>query len=290
MRLDDSRPGYIVSDYPSWGAFLRSWDEPKHTTNSYLDHASEEGERCKSGNDSNWRDLGWGLAKCQRVARDGWREEANRIAEMATRASSRIAGRMVRHAPEYAMTGHYLDPAAYITGRPDCFVDLYPVATEAPGYGVVRVTVNLSVSCAYSAEQYRYRGAALLSVCMALEAAGYGVEIDLYAGNVDLRANNYHSRMRVRFKSAEHPMDSSIAAFAMCHPATLRRLIFRHWEQTIPHLSGAYGWCDAVKDTWPDGDIHVGEMAFRSGGPEPGGVEYWVIQQLSKFVEMGPAK
>src|SRR5262249_20209749 len=82
---------------------------------------------------------------------------------------------------------------------------------------------HVDAECIYN------RGAAILAAIDPLESAGVRVEVDLDE-TIEARRGKVFRRT-IPLKAADDPVDRDKLAFAICHPSTLRRLIFRLHEQ-----------------------------------------------------------
>ncbi|MHC1764598.1 MAG: hypothetical protein AB9869_09855 [Verrucomicrobiia bacterium] len=158
-----------------------------------------------------------------RLAMTGWAEGFRQVTVRADAIARAQAGlEMTSH---YAEAGDEVDVGLYLTGEPECMIE-FPL--EPKRKPVVRFVVSAAFSARVDAEAIYNRGAAVLAAIDVLESAGVRVELDL---DESIEADRREFRRTIPLKAADDPVDRDKLAFAICHPSTLRRLIFRLHEQ-----------------------------------------------------------
>ena|ERR1043166_10252420 len=219
------------------------------------------------------------FAEALALARDGWPEGAARVKQIATALSDRIQGSLnERQIAAWDVTGADVDVGRFVVGEPENMIDFVPDVVNAPAK-FLRVVINISASHAFTVDQITRKGAAVVALVDALESQGYRVEIDAVECSAsDRRPTHTHTTV-IRLKQAGEPCEIDRLAFAMAHPAMLRRLHFSfvetlsaEWRARI-HVGGNYGypWNAAT-----EADITVGALKLWD---ESASVR-WVLEQL----------
>ena len=230
--------------YDSLGAFLRAAGGRSELPDGRRASRSVDGDFERFSETENYR-------QAVRLAEYGWSSGAARAARLMDRieaaavqaAAVAPAGRAIVTGP----VGHAPVVPAYIAGRPDDMLRWTGTA-ERP---VVRVAVNNSHVCTAKAENIIRRGAAVAALIQALQARGYAVAVDaVFTVTSEPSGRGSRSYMTVALHRPEHPLDVDRLAFALAHPAMLRRLVFS-WMECQPkeyrrtfHVvdTGGYGY------------------------------------------------
>jgi hypothetical protein len=142
------------------------------------------------------------------------------------------------------------------------------------------------------------RGAAIVALCDVLENSGVRCEVVLGFENSPLKRNeNDISKHGITIKRAEDALDLDLMAFALCHPATLRRLSFavreglpRDWRRKFGFGIGVtgYGRTETYKpdNADADNDIVVGRLLNESVWSNDGQMVEWIKKQVAGFVDI----
>jgi hypothetical protein len=174
------------------------------------------------------RDYDWALgasyADALRMACTGWAEGFKAVSLKADALCQAHGG--LELSPRFAEAGDEVDVGMFLSDEPECMVE-YPL--EPKRKPVVKIVVSASFSAGIGAEEIYNRGAAVLAAIDLLEGSGVRVEVDLDMGTETGR-NQF--RRTIPLKAADEALDRDKLAFAICHPATLRRLMFRLHEQS----------------------------------------------------------
>jgi len=199
------------------------------------------------------------------LVRRGWPEGAARVRKLADALYERIkptAPTWMQAAHD--VTGAFVDVGVYVTGQPECMMQF--VETEAPNPKPVNLVVSCSCSGGTGGDVIVNRGAAILAAAEALEQRGCCVSIDVE--NTTTRDGLYLT-LRTRLKRPGEPMDTDALAFALMHPAFLRRLVWAAKESLedrwarVWALDGCYGApTDYPADHCEDGTIYFGPVRF----------------------------
>ncbi len=154
------------------------------------------------------------------------------------------------------VAGFSPDVPAYLAGIPDCMLayepgDMTTAATPTVTIGVGTCSYNVNT------QSIENRGIAILSLIDALESIGYRVQLD-YVGDNIAGEEGTLKRIRVILKKAGDHWNPGSVAFALCHPAMLRRLIVGLIERdpaSVERTQCGYGKGD-------DGYINDYSLAF----------------------------
>ena len=146
---------------------------------------------------------------------------------------------------------------------------------------VIRVVFNISATSNVRTSEIMKKGATVVGLIDLLERSGKRVELDLVCGATGGRGREV--RTQVRIKDAGAPLDIERIAFAIAHPASLRRLAFSIWELATPTTRGAAGigggYGSPVRFTVSDG-IYIDALDVHEFRSEAGRLA-WVTEQLT---------
>ena len=214
-----------------------------------------------------------GYEDALRLARNGWPEGRRSVEAITERLN--ITGRVARPDIVFDVIGEGgFDIGLALAGIPECAMDWRDsdqMVANSNG-PIVRMVVDISTSAGIGANVIKRRGAALLALVDALEAAGRRVEIEAV---YFCSRRNY--QITIMLKAAGDALQIDQIAFALAHPAFLRR--FCHMADP---RSNAY---PAIQKS--DADIYLGPMALYHGGAafwnseESSGA--WIRNQLGQF-------
>lgn len=229
------------------------------------------------------------------LARDGWAEGADRLADMTARLEGRLANRVTVQTPGYSVAGPgVLDMGRYLTGHPEAFMvwkDSETVSeTESPR-GVLRILINGCSSWHVDAETIFWRGAAAVAIVDMAERAGARCEVEMVERVNCYGDGGYNTAdTRILLKRAQDHVETDLLAYALAHPATLRRLTFGYWEtlseteraalQFVPY--GTYGTPGDVPADERDGLIYIPALLGRGPFASGESTAQWVIAELAK--------
>jgi len=168
-----------------------------------------------------------------------WPEGARNLLEATVKTNTALSNRQAALA-DFDVTGHSLDVGEYLAGNPCCWEAAGD--EEAETKPVVSIGVNCCTSANVPASTIMNRGAAVLSYVDALEAAGFRVELwSCFAAT----GGGVEADIRTLVKAAGETWSPAAVAFSICHPAWLRRVMFRHYETDPEHMpminGGSYG-------------------------------------------------
>ncbi len=202
-------------------------------------------------------DLGVGFAGAVSLAQHGWPEGAAKVAELADAIYADLRLRMDDDLQPVAdVAGGAVNIGDYLAGAPDCMVamELQPVPRPE-----VRIAVSIGFSGSITADLILTRGAAILALAQALIRSGLRVTLVGESRSLSTRGAKVRSDMFIDLIRPGESADVDALAFALVHPAMLRRLGFAVIERGPAEVSApltAAGYGIAPSDA-PDGfDLH----------------------------------
>lgn len=162
------------------------------------------------------------------LARHGWLEENTEtlaIAEDAVRALERDGDIGAFQNPIWDVTGSDVDVARYLSGEPECMIDM-PLNPVKGKVNTIVLVKSFTFMGSMSAEEMKEHGRLVVALCMALEKIGIPVEV---WADRPLDVRNYGGGQyyqRICLKGGNDWLDPGQLMFALVHPSMLRRLGF----------------------------------------------------------------
>lgn len=231
------------------------------------------------------------------LARTGWAEGSDQVRKLSDRYVHQITNLVDKTVYYYDVSGSYVDVGRYIDGEPEHFVEFATERVRDAGTRMHRIMVQGSFSCDTPHEAIIRRGAAITALVDLLETLGIRCEI---VSSATLSERSYGTNrnwfeFRVPLKEADEALDIDRVAFALAHPASLRRLGFAVMESLIPYTmrdffgirkNGSYGYPVNSPDTVFCASGHYMGGLPIGGGTWNNGDAYamdWIKQQLTQL-------
>lgn len=207
----------IIVTYPTWAAYRAAL-------------AEIPADVSVGGSDVKWaasRDVG----EARSIADKGWPEGMDRVRQIALPAvSSAVRAHVADDSWRYDVTGADYDVGEYISGAPECWLDRSAEAARP----VITIGANIVSSAGIPAKALEMRGAAVVALTMALQAAGYVVRVYAVEG-MSIGRDIWH---RVEVTDPEGgPTDTDRLLYALAHPSAARQLGYALGA----HLTGRSG-------------------------------------------------
>lgn len=202
---------------------LSNWIEATPRTWPYKDSQYERSSK-------SW-DLNTPYAKAMDLARQGWIEGAQR-AQAKLKALS-----LQQPAPRERndFYGYRPHVPRYCAGAPDCMIR----HENTTGAGqALTLYVNIGATASQDAECMANYGVAVAQYIKQLELEGTPCEVHLIS---TARVLTEYCTVTCKVKSAGQPLDLAVMAFAIGHPAMLRRIVFAVRERSACVPSPGYG-------------------------------------------------
>lgn len=232
---------------------------------------------------SDWNgNVNWEEAKA--LAQKGWVEGLERINKIRAEISPRIAEKVIRQQPIYAIAGQSVDVGRFLSDDPECFRSRSYEEFKSPGR-VITLVCSVAFSCSISAEVIMQRGAMICALVDTIEMSGSRVEVICnctvsYGSNNNDRAGKAKSKgwfeVEVLLKKAQQSLSMVDLAFCLAHPAMLRRMMFSVAElEGWSDFAHAYGYPAQATEK---GDVYIEEVF--SGEVRNNKAIEWVLERL----------
>lgn len=192
--------------------------------------------------------------------------------------------------------GETFDMGEFMTGEPEYWRKWDHVGQEKP---TVYITLNCAASCGIETGKIIRRGSAMISLCGALELLGYPVQITVLEWTRHGYGYGASQATVVPVKMPGEVMDYPRVAYAMAHPAMLRRSCFRvqEWPRFYRDFGaydgGSYGSPGDPNEEQltellqsPKYSIYFGSIGWNSPvdrALEKKGEVQWVLDEVKKI-------
>lgn len=254
----------------------------------YVEWADQNKGKCGKENsvdhspEREW-DFGLGYAGCLNMARTGWSEGAQKVEDLVDRVDQIVRHKMpnIRLAVRPVMVGGRVSVPAYLSGHPKQYLTL---KREAATCKTVTINFSGSVSGSVDANTIMYRGVAIAALVRALERRRVKVELVLNIrsmGNLNIPGDNLVAGVCIK-RAADKLMPDSIA-YAMAHPAFLRRHGFAFFEGAAASVGGCVDWGYGRPYAFDiPGAVNIQTMPVHRDSD----MQTYVEQQLKTILEM----
>ena len=221
------------------------------------------------------------------LARKGWPEGRAKVRTM--RAAVNATSKVIKPEIFWNVCGDAgIDMGKFMTGHPECFMDWRQTEEVTKGANGSVVHIVFNGSCAMSAptDAIENRGAAVVELIDALEAAGRRVELTWIKANTVNDSTEACFMIEIPLKSADFALQEDQMIFALTHPSMNRRIGFaltgqcgvRGRQAALGSLGAALplGW------TYDGADIFIPRLdsinygTFRTADD----TRRWVLKQL----------
>jgi hypothetical protein len=224
------------------------------------------------------------------LAKRGWYEGADQVAHLCALWSIDLTS-IVKHSREgrWQQAGSRVSVPRYLQGTPQNMRKRVRVHKRKPAQ-LVKIVVSCSISGWIDRWAITTRGAALVAAVVAIERAGYPVEVwteEFVKG----RSSRDSYCVKVLLKKPEDPLDLSLLSYYLAHPSFLRRLLFSIQECQPKgvrdslgfHSSGGYGIpADGPLDT--DTTLYIPCMSYENRTWDtPESTKAWVTASLEQI-------
>jgi hypothetical protein len=212
-----------------------------------------------------------------------------RVHAIAIPAVTSIASTL---APEsgwaYDVTGAAYDVGEYLSGVPECWLAPQMIASRP----CITIAANIVSSAGIPARALEMRGAAVVALAMALQAAGYAVRVYAIQGMYVESDRDVWHRVCLTDDNGG-PLDTDRLLFALAHPSASRQLGYSLGS----HLAGrsyasSLGWPEGDRNALPTpkwaADVYLPPVfldAAKWGSAE--GVSAWVRETYERLSGRG---
>lgn len=256
----------FLADFRDWSAFLTTC------------HAVPADSRIRA-------QVGWnGVASWDAgiaLAEQGWAEGMEHVRAVSIPAVKNLVATRPQVAGwDWDVTGSAYDMGEYLSGTPECWAT--PQVEEAKP--VIRIVVNLTTSGGVPQSIITMRGAGVVALTLALQTAGYVVDVAALVG----LAPNYNQSYWARIPLSDAqggPLDVDRLVYALAHPSSPRLLGYScGYHACAPgEYIGLGGWAQCAPP-W-DADLYLGH-AFLSDADwgSAASVSTWVQRMYDRLV------
>jgi len=225
------------------------------------------------------------------LARRGWLEPVADIEAQAQALSDSLADSLhTAFAVEHSRAGFVVDVGRYLSGQPDCMFQSVPIETAKPGR-IVTILLNVAASGSVSQAAFRSRGAAIVALVSLIESTGNRCEVWVECSSRKRTKSATHTWSGVAcVKQAGEQLDLPVVAFALAHPACLRRLFYSAADGESATIRRQNGTSNGQWSAQPVDAIQVAEVgasvAFIEGMRSADSTrdwEPWILEQLTEL-------
>jgi hypothetical protein len=186
------------------------------------------------------------------LGRHGWSDVRPQIDGVLAEVDSKVRSLTVdKPVMFHDVTGAFVDVGAYLSGEPECMIEVQTVPVPATGR-IVRLLVNTAFSWSTDESTVRARGAA---ICALIDAfARQQLAIEVYVECTIRPPHGKSGKTRkvdadrlttlVKVKAAADPLDIDLLMFPIGHVAFLRRIVFDSWERLPDKTRRPFGLGD----------------------------------------------
>lgn len=189
-------------------------------------------------------------AEAHALATTGWPEGRAKLEKLA--ADIVTPSRVARPECVFDVTGEGgCDVGRAMSGHPECVFDWRDSdqTVESQNGPIVRIAFNTAVRADVKTAAIQYRGAAVLALIDALEAAGRRVELVIEKVNSVYRDDPRVFRISIPLKSTDFQAQPDQIAFALVHPSMNRRMMLSLTRRcgAMGRLSAAHAYGGTTK-------------------------------------------
>lgn len=226
-------------DYASWSEFLGDVDG---------EHIPARFRGAGSGYDREQLGGCTSYDQLHSLAHNGWAEGMRHVHEVAIPAVQAVVSARVAQAGwAWDVTGAAYDLGEYLTGAPECWLTPDTETTRP----VIRIQVNLGLRFTIPGRMVTLRGAGVVALTLALQAAGYVVEVFAICGS-----GIYENRQDLPYwlrvpltDAAGGPLDVDRLLFALAHPVMPRICLFG-MGAVLHGYPGSYATHEGGQNPW----------------------------------------
>lgn len=225
-----------ITEYSSTGEFVK--DINSKPNNKFFEnrHSSQRVEK----NDSGWaasRDY----ARATYMINTGWDYAAERMTQKVKMTKGSSAA--VRSSkPVYGVVGSQASVPRYLQGIPTNMVSRQVTYSKQK---VVTITKDISYHAGWKSESIIQEAIKALQIIQSMENGGQRVRLNVMLAVTSHNNSKRHTICKICVKQPDERMNISKIAFALAHPAMLRRF-FLKWLETDDFtpfdVGDAYGY------------------------------------------------
>jgi hypothetical protein len=219
LRNDNGSVDYL-REFASWWDFATAAGDASLTAWRSENRTSQEIDR------ESWAGTRSFDEAMDMALRRGWPEGRELLRDSLVSVRPRPK---VYESLEFEVAGAVPCVPVYCAGDPAWMIS-DPGASTRAAKPIVRIDYNHWVHSGVDIKSMMLRGAAIVSLADSLERQGLSVELRIIGNSKDFDSRATF-RYSITYKQAGEPLDLDRAAFAIAHPASMRRLAFSILEQ-----------------------------------------------------------
>lgn len=267
----------VLLEFFTWGEYVRQAESAP----SPLSTEQRASRRHGGGHGDGWAGTDT-FEEALELAHSGDVKQFKTIEKEARLLLDSLSANIERQDTIYDVEGRNIDIARFVDNEPECWMDFTPTSKKS----IVEVTVCIGGNCSVTAETLRRKGMASMILVQLLELNGYRVGVTI-AETTQRSDAEFVTLARV--KEPNQPMDGPRLAFAICHPASFRRLWFSIAETLTAdeckrwgiRNDGGYG-CSVEIPKKYRGKVYIGPAEGAIHVETDKDMKEWVLQQAEK--------
>lgn len=246
-----------------------------------------EASRSRASNHSGAWTMGLDFDEAVKLAVEGWTEGAENIKKISDVFRDSSGDRFKKEIVYDVQGGNCMDIGRAIAGLPECFM-VWQDSTEHESVttgSIISIIVNICYAWNINAKDIMARGQYIVALVDCLETAGFQTEIR--AQVITTSKQKDVLQQTYTLKKAGDVLDLAQVAFALAHPAFLRRINFANTEQlnkkTRERFSitqnGNYGLSNKGETQRKENEIELAAEVFANDSE----ATKWLTDTLSSF-------
>lgn len=220
----------FITEYSSVGEFIA--DINSLPVNKFYKDRELSSQEVESS-DNGWR-ASVDYRRAEYLLTHGWDSAAEKMAAKV-KLTSGVASQVRSSKPAYGVVGSQASVPRYLQGIPTNMVSRQMVHSKQK---VITITKGISYSGRWTSEAILRECIKALQIIQSLESGGQRVRLNVMLATGDERRN---AICKVCVKQPDERLNISKMAFALAHPAMLRRFFFK-WIETDPFITFDLGY------------------------------------------------
>lgn len=262
MKRYKNGDNLFITEYNSVGEFLADINSlPNNKFFADRDPSSQT----KEDNDNGWH-ASRDYARATYMATNGWEYAAEKMASKV-KMTNGVSSPVRSSKPAYGVVGSQASVPRYLQGIPTNMVSRQTVYSKQK---VVTVTKDISYSARWSSEAIIRESIKALQIIQSMENGGQRVRLNVMLAT---GRNDKDSICKVCVKQPDERMNISKMAFALAHPAMLRRFFFK-WIETDPFTEFDVGYAYGTPSS-----LNIKEKAMAD-------TEYYIPEEIKDLDEL----
>lgn len=246
----------FMTEYPSIADFIADINSLP-LNKFYKPRESDLSSQRKNETDKDWY-MSRNYAEATELLTHGWDSAAEKMASKV-KLTSGVSSSVRSSKPAYGVVGSQASVPRYLQGIPTNMVSRQMTYSKQK---VVTITKGISYSGWWSSQAILEESIKALQIIQSMENAGQRVRLNVMIATTQCKKT---SICKVCVKQPDQRMNISKMAFALAHPAMLRRFFFR-WIETDPFITfdlgdgyGAPAYSSIKEKAMADNEYYIPE-------------------------------